>query len=406
MNMLDKDVTNLWQVFTPIFIVDEMIGLIKNHWKILEPSCWDWAFTKNLKSAIWIEFDTRMYEIAKKDNANILNMDFFDYDISNKFDTIIWNPPYVRFQDINKETKDKLDMTIFDKRSNLYLFFIHKCINHLTEHWELIFITPRDFLKATSSINLNKFIYDSWTITDIIDMWDQKIFWEFSPNTIIWRFEKWNFSRQTNLHQRFLFSNWQLMFTNNEYNINFSDIFFVKVWAVSWADPIFIITDDIIKKYNDIPYMEFVWSFTAKKWITKKMLYNEYHPYLEQFKDILINRKIKKFNETNRWTWWRWFYESNKKRIYVNWKTRNSKPFFTNNCNCYDWSILAIFPINQDIDINEVCDELNKVNRDELWFLCDWRFLFSQKSLENTKLPDSFKKFMPKISPNKTLFDA
>jgi adenine-specific DNA-methyltransferase len=111
-----------------------------------------------------------MYNIAKQDNSHIMNMDFFDFEISNTFDTIIGNPPYVRFQDINETTKNKLDMKLFDKRSNLYLFFIYKSIQHLNDHGELIFITPRDFLKATSSINLNKFIYDHGTITDIIDM--------------------------------------------------------------------------------------------------------------------------------------------------------------------------------------------------------------------------------------------
>ena len=394
MNMLDKDVTNLWQVFTPTFIVDEMIWLIRNNWSILEPSCWDWAFTNHLKTAIGIEYDKRMYDIAKLGNDNILNMDFFDYDISNKFDTIIGNPPYVRFQDIHQDTKDKLNMEIFDKRSNLYLFFIEKAIRHLKENWELIFITPRDFLKATSSIKLNKYIYDNWTITDVIDMWDQKIFWDYSPNTIIWRFEKNNFSRQTNTHKIFSFANWQLLFTNNEYNINFSDVFFVKVWAVSWADDIFMISDDVLKEYKDIPYNEFVGSFTAKTWKTKRMLYNEYHPYLDKHKNNLISRKIKPFNESNRRQRWRWYYKSDKKRIYVNWKTRNNNPFFTHECKNYDWSILAIFPHNQSIDIKELCEELNKINWAELGFVCDWRFLFSQKSLENTKLPNTFKKYV------------
>lgn len=398
MSILNKNIKNLWQVFTPIFIVNEMIWLIKNKWSILEPSCWDWIFTTHLKNAIGIEYDKTIADLAKINNSNILNMDFFDYDISNKFDTIIWNPPYVRFQDIYNDTKQKLDMTLFDKRSNLYLFFIEKCIKHLNVRWELIFITPRDFLKATSSIKLNKFIYENWTITDIIDMWDQKIFWDFSPNTIIWRFEKNNFSRQTNTHKIFSLANWQLLFTNNEYNINFSDIFFVKVWAVSGADTIFNIDDNILKEYENIPYKEFVWSFTAKKWTTKKMLYNEYHPYLDKYKKILINRKIKPFSEKNRWKRWRAYYNSDKKRIYVNWKTRNSKPFFIHNCNNYDWSILAIFPHNQNINIKEICNELNKINRDELWFVCDWRFLFNQKSLENTKLPNSFQKYIIKKS--------
>ena len=33
-------------------------------------------------------------------------MDFFQYSIENKSDTIIGNPPYVRYQDIPKDTKN------------------------------------------------------------------------------------------------------------------------------------------------------------------------------------------------------------------------------------------------------------------------------------------------------------
>lgn len=392
--MTTKNIETLWQVFTPEWIVDRMIALIKNHWKILEPSCWDWAFTSHLPDSIWIEYDPSMAKLASNKNNNIINMDFFDYSTNNKFDTIIWNPPYVRFQDIDGSTKEKLDLKHFDKRSNLYLFFIDKCIKHLNDWWELIFINPRDFLKATSSINLNNYIYSQGTITDIIDLWDQKVFDGATPNVIIWRFEKGNFSRITNVSKNFMLSNWQLLFTQNSYDVKFSDVFFVKVWAVSWADSIFSITDEILEEYPDIPVKEFVWSFTAKKWKTKRMLYNELHPYLNPYKNQLINRKIKHFWENDWWKWWRWYYESDKKRIYVNWKTRNKNPFFVSDVKNYDGSVLAIFPYRQDLDVNEMCDALNKVDREELWFVCDWRFLFSQKSLENTILPENFKKYI------------
>lgn len=48
-------------------------------------------------------------------------MDYFDYE--EKADTIIGNPPYVRYQDILTTTRSKLPKG-FDNRSNLYLFFI------------------------------------------------------------------------------------------------------------------------------------------------------------------------------------------------------------------------------------------------------------------------------------------
>jgi adenine-specific DNA-methyltransferase len=42
------------------------------------------------------------------------------------------------------------------------------------------------------------------------------------------------------------------------------------------------------------------------------------------------------------------------------------------------------------------CDALNGVEWDQRGFVCDGRFLFSQRSLENAPLPESFQKFLPK----------
>ena len=53
-----------------------------------------------------------------------LNIDFFDYSIDNKFDTIIGNPPYVRFKDIQEQTKNKLDMSLFDEKQFIFIFYL------------------------------------------------------------------------------------------------------------------------------------------------------------------------------------------------------------------------------------------------------------------------------------------
>jgi adenine-specific DNA-methyltransferase len=375
MNTYDK-IVNLGQVPTSQPIVSEMLALKKNNGTVLEPSCGAGAFLKHLNNAVGIEIDQEYR------GKNVLNIDFFDYDVENKFDTIIGNPPYVKFQDIIESTKLKLNMSLFDNRSNLYLFFIYKCILHLKSHGELIFINPRDFLKSTSSIHLNKFIYDNGTITDLIDLGDKKIFGKYTPNCIIWRFEKNNFTRKTSTYKEFILSNGQLLFTNNQYPIQFKDVFFVKVGAVSGADKIF--------SNDEYGNADFVCSFTAKKKKTRKMIFNEKSDYLNAFKDILIKRRIKKFDENNWWKWGRLHYQSDEKRIYVNCKTRNKEPFFLHPSNYYDGSILAVFPKNQKLDLNTLCAKLNKVDWFELGFVCDGRFIFNQKSLENCMLPDDF----------------
>jgi len=380
------DISNLGQVFTPCYIVADMINLIKNQGSILEPSAGDGAFALKLdkKKLTAIEYDEKF---AKK--HNFLNIDFFAYSIKNRFDTIIGNPPYIRYQDIKDDTKKLLsssDYLIFDNRSNLYLFFIYKSILHLKDNGELIFITPRDFLKATSAMKLNEFIFNQGTITNIVELGDKKIFQNAQPNTIIWRFEKNNFKRTTSIQKNFIYNKGQLLFTKNRYSINFNDLFFVKVGAVSGAD----------KCFENPNGIDFVCSYTNKTGKTKKMIYNSYHKDLEKYKEILLKRKIRKFNEDNWYQWGRKYYKSNKSRIYVNSKTRNKKPFFISEIKTYDGSILAIFPKN-DIDSNtleKMCNMLNNVDWEELGFVVDGRFIFSQKSLENTLLTIDFKEYL------------
>lgn len=375
------NVETLGQVFTPQSIVAQMLTLRKNDGRCLEPSCGNGAFFNEIPGCVGIEID------AQHCPQGALNMDFFDYPITEKFDTIIGNPPYVRYQDIDSTTKRKLHSSLFDERSNLYLFFIEKCIQHLNEHGELIFITPRDFLKATSSIRLNQFIYQNGTITDIIDLGDRTIFKGYNPNCIIFRFEKSNFSRATNISKRFTLCNGQLLFTDGQYPIIFGEVFFVKVGAVSGADQYF--------ENEAHGNRDFVCSYTATTGQTKRMIFNQPSPCLEPYKDILMNRHIKRFDENNWWMWGRSHYISKEKRIYVNAKTRNRQPFFLHPSNDYDGSVLAVFPRNQQVNLQEVCRALNDVNWYELGFVCDGRYLFSQKSLESAPLPINFRAYMP-----------
>ncbi len=365
---------DLGQFFTPPNVVKKMLGLRENNGSILEPSCGDGAFLKQLEEhAVGVEVDRTVIR-----DSRVIFGDFLSYPLRNKFDTIIGNPPYVRYEDILHPTKALLDYRFLDKRSNLYLFFISKCIDHLNDNGEIIFITPRDFLKLTSARYLNEILYQKGSMTHYYELGDKKIFKGATPNCAIWRWEKGRTDRSMVTSGTFQCRSGQIMFNES----NASDIFYttlgdyfdIKVGACSGADDIFI-----DKEHG---CTDMVYSGTAGTGKTRKVIYNRKDDSLLKHKKKLIERGGKEFNESNWWEWCRVFHKRSGKRIYVNTKTRNMKPFFVSDVEAYDGSVLALFP-RGSIDIDEACEKLNNTDWDKLGFLCGGRLLFAQKSLVN-----------------------
>ena len=377
------DVARLGQVFTPAAVVGRMLALRRNAGRVLEPSCGDGAFVRRLPGCTAIEVDARHCP------PGALNQDFFAYPESEKFATIIGNPPYVRYQDIAETTRAWLPGEHFDGRSNLYLFFIEKCLRHLEPGGELIFITPRDFLKATSAVNLNRLLHEAGTITDFIELGDARIFDGATPNCAIWRFEQGNFSRRTRYEaggstdeRHFLYAGGHLAFTHADYTVPLAEVFSVKVGAVSGADAIFA--------SDRHGTMDFVCSHTAKTGQTKRMIFQTPHPALKRHKKALLARRIRRFDEQSWWQWGRLHPISERPRIYVNCKTRSPQPFFLHPCNNFDGAVLALFPHDPAADLEKLCAMLNLVDWAELGFVCDGRYLFAQRSLQQALLPETF----------------
>lgn len=382
--MTDKtlDVAVLGQVFTPPAVVSSMLDLVKNQGRVLDPSCGDGAFSRELPGCVAIELDPRHCPPGS------LNLDFFAYPEEEKFDTVVGNPPYVKARDISPQTRARLASQLLNGHANLCLHFIEKCVRHLKPGGELIFITPRDFLKATGAAMLNTWLFDQGSFTDMIELGDAKIFSGALPNCVIWRFERGNFARRLSDGRRMRQAGGQLMFTRGIYSVPLSSVFGVKVGGVSGADEIYA--------NEELGNADFVCSRTAQTGELRRMIYEVKLPYLEQFKERLLARRVTKFDESNWWRWGRHHPVSDVPRIYVNGKTRMEKPFFMNDCRNYDGAVLALFPRRQDLsreDLGELVGLLNEVDWHELGFVCDGRHLFAQRSLEQVLLPEGFAPF-------------
>ncbi len=426
----------LGQVFTPPPIVEFMLRLRRNCGRVLEPSCGDGAFARQLTEAVAIELDPTVAA------SNALVMDFFAYPESERFDTIIGNPPYVRHQDIAASTRRLLKSSFLDARANLYLFFIEKCVRHLAPGGELIFITPRDFLKATSAVRLNTWLFEQGTITHAVETGDARVFDDATPNCLIWRFEKGRFDRTMQyaelearlpLEQALAGLTWQeryfteahghLMFLREPHPVRLHEIASVKVGAVSGADDLFTweawvgngaLSQEKGKRSRQqgkpslsaapavletLPWREFVCSHTVRTGATRRMLWTHDLPsppaVLLPYKARLISRRVRAFDESNWWQWGRDYPQTDAPRVYVNTKTRAKNPFFLHPCPHFDGSVLALFPHDPYADLKALCNALNAVDWAQLGFVCDGRYLFSQRSLAHAPLPEALAAFRP-----------
>jgi len=367
---------------------NDVFNLCINSGRSLEPSAGagflcSYFENRNKKIDVSLEIDNSINFIYN----DIEIMNFFDYSISEKFDTILGNPPYVKQQLI--EDKEKI---ISDFSSlNLFLYFIEKSFHHLNDDGEIIFIIPREFFTNSRASGLRELLYKNGTITDIIDYQERRMFDDAAPYVITLRYQKGNFSHKTNYTisgetetKNEILQDGFIKFVNGD-SLTLDNFFDVKVGIVSGANEIYqndtlgnveIICSDFIRTKKKKKYIFFTKDFP-----------NDIIKYLEKHKEHLISRRVKRFNEDN---WFEWGairnIESMTKEgycIYVNSKTREDKPFFKEKIGYFDGSILALIPKDKFVDIDFWLSKLNNNKKSflEQGLLVGNKFQLTQRTL-------------------------
>lgn len=199
--------------FTPTYVVDFIIKETspKNNDKCLDPSCGCGAFLiglveyyqKTFKKSVKETIKENIYgsdilnynvkrskiilslfgllnnEIIEESNFNIYNQDSLKADWKNKFEIIVGNPPYVKFQDLSDDNRLYLIdnwKSIENGTFNLYFAFFELGYKLLTKNGKLGYITPNNYFTSLSALSLRLYFLQNKCVTRIVDFRHKKVF--------------------------------------------------------------------------------------------------------------------------------------------------------------------------------------------------------------------------------------
>ena len=274
--------------------------------------------------------------------------DFTKQKITTKFKSIVGNPPYVK-----------------QKTGNLYIKFIELCYEYLNDDCgELIFIVPSDFIKLTSASSIISTMAANGSFTDFLFPHNEKLFEGATIDVMVFRYQKGLITNKSCVNNIPLFIN------INKGIITFSDsevigtplesLFSVYVGLVSGRDLIYKVpfgNMDVLTDKNKIEKFIFTETFPTSN--------EQINTHLENHKEELLERRIKKFTEKN---WFEWGAPRNlasikihagKECIYVRNMTRKKEVAFIGTVQYFGGSLLCLVPKNTQTDLNKVVEYLN-----------------------------------------------
>ena len=165
--------------YTPNPIADFILKWAFNdneQFDLLEPSCGEGVFLEEIQKGDYrynsitaIEFDEVEAEKARTiglADTSVIHSDFHDFCISTKkrFDLIVGNPPYIRYQYFNKDQQQfaaeifrKADLK-YSKLTNAWVSFVVGSSLLLKEKGKIGFVLPAEILQVSYALTLREFL--------------------------------------------------------------------------------------------------------------------------------------------------------------------------------------------------------------------------------------------------------
>jgi adenine-specific DNA-methyltransferase len=388
------------------FIVEWGFDLQSQSMNILEPSCGDGSFIQSVSrhlsnsasnkkdiSLLGVEFDDLESEKARKRlnkmkkkfgcKGKIINDDYFDYMLNTndiiakrKFDLILGNPPYIRYQyfehgkSIAEKNFDELGIKT-TKHANSWLYFVADCVSKMSDYSRIGLVIPAELLHISYAKGLRKWLSETLDITVIVTF-EELVFPNVQQEVVILLGEKnpeakgkimkvlqkknlaalnqevWN---ETNLQAPKVIGEndkWNIYFLNQEdYSsyqkasknssiVAFGDVADVRIGIVTGANKFFCIDDQKLKslgltkgrnnglnvlkvmgRSSEVTGLEFNekdYGENCKKGKSTNMLYFD-----KEFKHEKLSKKIKSYIRSG---------ENQEPPLHTRYKCRIRKPWY------------------------------------------------------------------------------
>ena len=176
-------------------------------YEILEPSCGNGVFLEQLKennhkfkSVTAIEFDDIEAGKANKielNNKTVIHTDFHLYcnQTTEKFDLVVGNPPYIRYQYFQKEQQDEAIKLFnrsklkYSKLTNAWVSFVVGSSLLLKEKGKIGFVIPAELLQVSYAQQLREFLAHYYNKINIISF-EKLVFPEIQQEVVLLLCEK------------------------------------------------------------------------------------------------------------------------------------------------------------------------------------------------------------------------
>jgi adenine-specific DNA-methyltransferase len=293
--------------YTPLPLAEMMVKLFadeKNIKNVLEPSCGDGVFIDALINLNCVDCLNRVtaVEIEKDEveklnarvknlkNINVRNQDFFDFYERNKhqkYDLILGNPPYIRYQYLEEEQRELMSEILTEqgmksnKLVNTWVGFMVACVNMLSNNGKIAFVIPAEILQVAYAEDLRLFLADHLSKISLITF-EELVFPDIEQEIIVFIGEKCNeekgirivelnnlddlkdFDINTNGFQKMqhVHEKWTKYFTNDKENRlvseirrnkhfqKLSDVALINVGITTGNNKYFSVNQNIVNKYE------------------------------------------------------------------------------------------------------------------------------------------------------------